>query len=94
MSAGRKEGWEEKKKGGRKGEREGGRGKGRGRKKKWRKREGRRKGGRRKEGEKEEGRDKCNTALTAASRSNHWHLSELLLNEGLSYHVFALLLYT
>lgn len=53
-----------------------------------------REGGGKKEGEKEEGRNKCNIALTAASRGNHWHLSELPLNEGLSYHVFALLLYT
>lgn len=63
--------------------------------------EGRWKGG--KEGEKggkggsykrRERKTNGNTTLAAASRSNHWHLSELPLNEGRSYQVLALLLYT
>lgn len=40
------------------------------------------------------GTNTSNTALAAASRSNHWHPSELPLNEGRSYQVFALLPYT
>lgn len=91
MSAGRKEGWEEKKKKGRAEGKERGKSEGEGRRNGEKEREEEREGGGRR---RERGRDKCNTALAAASRSNHWLLSELPLNEGLSYHVFALLLYT
>lgn len=57
-----------------------------------RRKDERKEGGR--EGRKEGEGDISNTALAAASRSNRWHLPELPLNEGQSYQVFALLLYT
>lgn len=46
-----------------------------------------------KEGEKK-GKEQIQYCLAAASRNNHWYLSELPLNEDWFYQVFALLLYT